>query len=351
MLPLQDTDREIAVKLIAANVVNSADPVPALQAIIGPKALDIQSQSSPNKWAEVAVRFCQELDWDEQGRHPLVKLLAQVAPLNARIPQVIQMLESIPRPEDPFTARILDNGQAFLGRTALRQFARDMLKPAGPCVLRIFGKGKVGKSYSLKLLLYLQLQKKGLKPVQVEYSGRKTPALTVATTMVRRMGADPGPGPNLGPETGRQAGQLLADWVLNLALRGTDNWWFVLDGFTDPELPDDSDEFIKQLAQQIAQGPARERMRVVLVDSDVQLSDDLRRLQRKDELKLDRDLWESVVRDYYAALALTLPPAKQPDLADAIDDTLDQIKAAKDSDYLRTLCIAVEEATLALADA
>lgn len=151
MLTLQDTDREIVVNLIATNIVNSANPVPALQAIIGPKALDIPSQDSPRKWAEVAVRFCQDQDWDEQGKHPLLKLLAFGKALNERIPRIIQALESLPRPEDPFTARVLDNGMAFLGRQTLRQAVRELLRPDGPCVLRIRGPAKAGKSYSLKV--------------------------------------------------------------------------------------------------------------------------------------------------------------------------------------------------------
>ena len=128
-------------------------------------------------------------------------------------------------------------------------------------------------------------------------------------------------------------------------MRGSEPWWFVLDSFSDSNLPDDTKEFIRQLGLQIANGVGRDRLRVVLIDSEIDLPSDLRRLQKRDEVALDRAQWETNVRDYFAALALKLPPGRQPDLQAAMDDTIEQITAAKDAEFLSKLCEAVEVAT------
>ncbi|MBI2689356.1 MAG: hypothetical protein HYX27_23875 [Acidobacteria bacterium] len=344
---LESTEREVVIRLLRDNVFNTPNPLPALQAEIGATlAAKIPFAANPEEYTKVTILTCENEPWRRQGDHPLIDLISIVRTLDPSVPAIVKRLRSVPLPPNPYTAEILDGGTLFLGRDNLRTLVPQILQPNGQCVLRINGEPKSGKSHSFRFLKFLHLQSSGLVPIKMENPGPATPAEVVAETLISRMGCAPENPPRLTNETPLRKGTLLADWVLNLALRTKpSNWWFVLDNFDDASLPDDTKEFIRQLALQIANGLGRSSIRLVLINYKSQLPHDLRRLQTEELIPKDKADWIKLVRTYYDRLADTLPPAKQPAALTARDATVQELRDVADDAFLQTLCEAIEDDT------
>ena len=344
---LESTERDVVVRILRDNIFTVAQAGAILQTAIGPDlAAQIPDAPSPQLRTEAVVTFCERQPWRRQGDHPLIDLINTVRALEPSIPVIIRRLRAVPLPPDPVQAEILDNGTLFLGRESLRALLPELCTPQGRCVLRINGEGKTGKSHSFRFLQFLMLQNRPIIPVKIEKPGPTIGALEVAETLVKRMGCAPDNPPKLMNETQLRSGQLLADWVLNLGLRSkTSNWWFVLDNFDDDALPDDTKEFVRQMALQIASGLGRPTMRLILINYKSQLPRDLKRLQAEELLPNDRQEWLRLVRTYYDRLAAPFSLEKQQLAMEARDQTILELQGLPDEEFLQALGDAVEDDT------
>ena len=344
---LESTERDIVVRILRDNLFTVANASAILQGAIGPAlAAQIPDAPSPQLRTEVAVTFCERQPWRRQGDHPLIDLIEIVRVLEPSIPGILKRLRAVPLPPNPLQAEILDNGTLFLGRESFRALLPMLWAPTGRCVLRINGDCKTGKSHSFRFLQFLMLQNTPIIPVKIEKPGPTIGALEVAVTLLNRMGCATDNPPKLTNETPLRAGQLLADWVLNLGLRSRpSNWWFVLDNFDDDALPDDTKEFVRQMALQIAGGLGRPMMRLILINYKSQLPRDLRRLQVEELLPNNRQEWLRLVRTYYDRLAASLSPEKQQLVLDAREQTILELQSLPDEKFLEALSDAVEDDT------
>lgn len=325
---LESTEREIVVRVLRDNIfILGSNPGALLQPVIGATlAAQIIYGPTAEATTTAVVRFCEDQDWRAPGDHPLIDLIKIVERIDPAIPPIIARLRAIPLPSNPLDSELLECGTIFLGRSLLRKaLVPDLLKETGICILRVNGDSRWGKSYTFKFLKFLNQQRKPLTPVFLENPGPATRAEEIADTLVQRMAALPVNKPNIAGETPLRAGQLLADWVLNIALRTPpSNWWFVLDDFDVPGLPEDSKEFIRQLALQIANGLGRKTIRLILFNYYGDLHRDLRRLQAKDDVPNNVTSWLDLVKDYYDRMALR-NPAKTPLIVQRRDNAVLQL--------------------------
>ena len=347
---LESTERDIVVRTLRDNIFAVANAGASLQFAIGTDlAAQVPDASSTQLRTEAAVTFCERQPWRSQGEHPLIDLISLVRNLEPSIPKIILRLKAIPLPPDPLQAEVLDNGTLFLGRDALRVLVPNLWTPAGRCVLRINGGCKTGKSHSFRFLQFLMLQNKPIIPVRVEKPGPTIGAFEVAETLLMRMGCSTENPPKVANETPLRAGQLLADWVLNLGLRSkAPNWWFVLDNFDDDALPDDTKEFVRQMALQISNGIGRSTMRLILINYKAKLPRELKRLEAEESLPYDRQQWLQLVRSYYERLAASFPPEKKQLAMDARDQAILELEGLPDEKFLEGLSDALEDDTDAL---
>lgn len=341
MFDLEAKDRNLAVNCLASDFFNSPNPRNRLRTIVGEVALDLEEQFTPHAWAMASVDLLQKQEWTLAG-HPLLLLLEVIAPLHQDLSALVQRLSALPKPPNPLLAKRLETG-VFLDRETLRQHVESLLASDGPCVLRVQGQPKSGRSTCFQFLKHLHTRSKSLHPVRVQSQGFLTAACDLAQTLINRMGEDPSTIPPIAGETPLRAGQILADWVLNRALRSRSRWWFVLDDYSDPNLPEDTKEFIRQLALQIASGIGRDRLRLVLINSEVPLPMELRRLQKVEKLEINRPLWQQYLTDYMEEWKQQLPPEKAGLVDTAKQVILEELATQPDHLYLETLWTAIED--------
>jgi len=348
---LEPTERDVVVRVLRDNIFTVGNSGASLQSAIGyALAAQITFGPNPQSTTENAVTFCENQPWRGQGDHPLIDLLKTVSSLDQGIQVIVRRLQTIPLPPNPLHAEVLDGGIVFLGRPTLRQLVPALVQPDGSCVLRVNGGSKWGKSYTFRFLKFLNLQRQPLIPIHFESPGPATRAEEVADTLVQRMARAPDNKPKILGETPLRVGQLLADWVLSIALRtAPTNWWFVLDGFDNEALPDDTKEFIRQLALQIANGIGRSTVRLVLINYRAELPRDLRRLQEKEDVPNDKQVWINLVTDYYDRLAQKLPEARRPSAIQARDNALAELESVPadqlDEKFMETLSDVIEDDT------
>lgn len=349
-LRLEATEREI----VLAEIMKSLNSVPTPSAFfvfyLGNETVArMPDPGTRDGWAQAGLGKAEETDFAVDGTHPLLNLLKALSRTNQAILTIQRRLEMVPRPSNPFTTFILDNGQLFLDRDTFRLKVQHLFQPEGPVVLRIAGDRKSGKWYSYKFLMFLSLSGKQIWPVSFQ-CGPSTTALGLAQTLLKVMGVQEwqqkpfSEGYEL-KETPLRVGQSVADWFLNLALRPPrQNWWWFFVKFLDPLIPADTKEFIRQLALLIANTyGARNSLRLVLVNFAEDLPPDLRRLQQREDFKLDRAAWEACFQGYIGQLKTQMGVERHSDLEDAQNDILAEVRTKSDDEFLATLCQEIEE--------
>jgi hypothetical protein len=349
-LHLEATDREIVVSEIAKALNGVPTPSAFFVPYLGNEVVaKMPEEGARDRWARAGLLKAEEADYRDDNTHPLLELLNALGRTHAGILQIALRLQGLPRPLDPLTAFVLDNGQAFLDRDSFRSKIAKLLSPRGPVVLRVVGGPKSGKWYSYKFLMFLSLSGKQIVPISFQ-CGPTTSVLTLAQSLLQRMGTSdwqqrPYSDESAAKEAPLRVGQSVADWFLNAALRSQQNWWFFIK-FTDSSIPADTKEFIRQLAVLFATTPAaRNSLRLVLLNFVDEFPPDLRRLQEREEIKLDRTAWETYIQGYILHLKSGVSAEKHTDLDGAQQDILMEIRAAKDEEFLATLCKEVENLT------
>lgn len=354
-LRLEPTEREVVIAQISTAMIATPTPAAFLALYLGSAAVGkIADQGNRDNWARVGLAKAEESDYQPDGTHPLLELLKALGRQNQRILKMYERLQNLPRPANPFTAIVLDNGQAFLDRESFRSTIEKLFAQDAPPILRVSGDRRSGKWYTFKFLMFLALSGKPFTPISFE-CGASTTALSLAQTLLQRMGTSDWQRPPFSETDGAKemplrVGQMLSDWFLNAALQSGQNWWFFVK-FLDISIAADTGEFIRQLALQCAFNPgARKSFRLVLINFADDLPRDLRRLQEREEFKLDRMAWETYFQGYITHLKTTVDVQKQAELDDEQPDILNRIRAASDEEFLSTLCQEVEDLTDELAN-
>lgn len=229
-------------------------------------------EGSPATLVELALDLCERDAWLHTPP-AMVTFLSSLLGVLA-FPNLDAILKRIafppPPPPSPFDAILLDTKRPFLERSATREYLRAWASSPLKRVVVINGGEKRGKTYTTEyvdhLCNYLNLVQHcvvTLPPKQ----GASTGAPELARDLVARMGGDVTEMPPANTNRDRWSEEL-ATWVLSVAGKGDMRWWFVLDGFNNRELRDDTGKFIAALATGLGTGIHRLRHRLLLLDFD-----------------------------------------------------------------------------------
>jgi hypothetical protein len=267
---LEHNDREfIEAKLLAA-VELQVSPRQALVSGLQDLAGELP-EGAATFLVPAAVDLCVR---DAYRRTPpaLVHMLRTLLPNVDGVRELILRIQTpAPASPDPFNALILDTKLPFLDRVATREYLRKLVQPnpTQPVVV-VAGDRKNGKSYTSEFIDYLSRHIPDTLPCRVvveETQGSSIGPQELARDLVTAVGGDPLQEPPPNTNTNRWA-QELANWVVSEARKSQTRCWFILDGFNEKELRDDTSTFIVKLSMGLTTGLARRFHRLILIDFD-----------------------------------------------------------------------------------
>ncbi len=182
-----------------------------------------------------------------------------------------------PAAADPFQVSILPSMTPFLDRTSLRDHTRTMAGPGRKWPLIVVtGNENSGKTCSGDYLEYIcstlpgvRCSRNELKPKQ----GRATGAAELARDLMTDVGGHPSALPPRTVNADSDVSNLerwtveLANEVIAQANKSGSRWWFILDGYNNGELRDDTKLFIVNFVNRLQAGMATQH-RLILIDFD-----------------------------------------------------------------------------------
>jgi hypothetical protein len=254
--------------------------------------------------AQFVVGHCLDSRWD---RTPslLERLLttlivagvqaAELIPLRDRVRQKID-----PNP-DPAMALWLTAEMPFFGRNSLRPLVRSLLSADARPILQIAGPTangeECGKTYTRWLLEHACSLRKDVHAVFVglakgygpSYSVESLADALVAPT-TRDVASRPQRAQSDYPTT-------LCRWVLNAAIQTPGKWIYILDGFSQQDLQAETRALIDTLAFEITGGVYRKRMRLVLIDHSLTITQVQRAQILRDDVPAATAVAEAEIKD------------------------------------------------------
>jgi hypothetical protein len=267
---LTQQDRDFIEEELVALVAGSASPRAALSAGLGALAARLPDGLAPALLVSQAVEIC--IEDGHQRTPPAMVTLLQLIKHIAGIPEIIARVSAPPpRAADPFAALILDSKLPFLDRLPTRAHLRALTQqqPTQPVVV-IGGGRKSGKSYTSEFVDHLCRNLGGIQHCRIEVPEKQGASIgpaELARDIVTSVGGDPRQEPPANTNLERWT-QDLANWIISAAKASGVRWWFVLDGFNQNELRDDTRLLIVKLAKGLTTGMARRLHRLILLDFD-----------------------------------------------------------------------------------
>jgi hypothetical protein len=170
-------------------------------------------------------------------------------------------------PDDVFDHKWIHDEMPFFDRRGLRLQLRSVLSRSGQPIVRINGPDGSGKSYTHEFLDYLAGgHRQNLHVVYKELPLGLGPSLTAQDLAESLVAPMPIQGNNTPDRTGSSYPAILCRWVLRSAMQSSGVWVFVLDGFDQKDVSDETRLLIQSLAQEISAGEYRKRLRLFLIN-------------------------------------------------------------------------------------
>ena len=320
---LEDGEYKIAHGVLVTNVINTAGGQVLAGKKVGTGFSTLILDNSFHVNTHTILMFCNH----QPNPTPLIELLGLVSELPG-IPPIISRLKAIvvsaaaaPAAVEP---RLLGEKGAFLDRTNLRDAFRRLVLPGGPCVLKVSGPAKSGKSHTFRYLQQRSLEGHPITPFRVEKIATDFKATALANTLLKKINGKKVSEKEIqeySTESAQQRAAFLAEKVLIAAANSKDNWWFVFDNFDDSALPEDTRLFLSQMALQIAEDVRyRRRFRVLLLNYCGELPAELQDLHEVDHLDPKSVDWKPEIRHYFAQFFDKRKHRHQPDGLDELAD-------------------------------
>jgi len=170
-------------------------------------------------------------------------------------------------PADPYLVCLLGSGnrRAFINRSKLRKYVKDLADQGGSRVLIVTGPSSSGKSYSWYLINHVK-QIGGFWPHPIDlstWSGPPAGPADVMREVAYRLGWETPPVDRTAHEDG-QARTLLA-WFTGKMGKEASRYWLVFDGLDGSTTTDASLRLVEGIATAAERGNAGE-LRVVLIE-------------------------------------------------------------------------------------
>lgn len=193
---------------------------------------------------------------------------------------------------DPFDACLLDQGRPFIDRRQFRIYLKDINSEGGKRYMVVNGPSGSGKTYSHYMIQALASHcrfKFSFIELKQEIVPRYYPDI-----MARRINrdltltnTDKDPIPDQ-QAVGDRWGKELCDWLVGKILTDNSCCWIVLDGFSAPDLPDETRILVDSLIYAVDQ--RLPKVRLVLLDYKKE------KLTRKQRLVTHEDILQEVAQ-------------------------------------------------------
>jgi hypothetical protein len=226
--------------------------------------------------AVIVPRAVQLAEKDAYKRKPaaLVYLLEGLIPDDEQVAAIVERVKTPPPSVlDPFEARVLRTKQPFIDRKQTRASLKALIQetPVQPVVV-IAGDSGLGKTYTFDFIDHISSSESDILHCLVKVEPGQGASIGPAE-LARDIVASISMSGDLSREppatTNIEAYTLeLAKWIISVAGQSGQRWWFVLDGFNQNELRNDTRSLIVNLASRLLTGIARRRHRLILLDFD-----------------------------------------------------------------------------------
>ena len=260
-------EKELILPLLAAQLGNAGQIIPYIKAVLGPEiAYSLSANGAPAATAEIVLDRCVTSGWTHDP--PLLLRLLSALQVHEGVPKIIDRLADRPAQQSsPFEARVLVDRRVFLGRQEGRSMMQKLRTGPGYYAGVVNGERLSGKSYTTYFAMHLAQSFKDFSVATVDIprgTGAGYKAEDLAVALVGGMARSTPLPTNLNPSLQKRV-QELATWVLTEAVQSGSAWWFVLDGFDDPDLDPSTFALIEQLVHRISTNIAANRVRVLLL--------------------------------------------------------------------------------------
>jgi len=232
----------------------------------------------PGQQAEFLLSFCLDKRWPFPPEKSLLEVLltalvnggwTSLAPLRDRV----RLGETADPNPDPVKALWVRDTMPFFSRDKMRPIVKTLLGADAQPIMKIVGPEKSGKSYTRELIDHVcAATRRDVRVVTAEVAKGAGPsyaveflAETLVTPTIRDVSLRPA-------RTASSYPAALCRWVLNAAIQSPGRWIYVLDGFDQIDLQEETRQLVQALAQQIGGvGEFRKRMRLILIDYEANL--------------------------------------------------------------------------------
>lgn len=169
---------------------------------------------------------------------------------------------------DPVVALWLASHMPFFSRKLLRPVLSCLVSSDTQPILRVVGPpadgDECGKSYTAELIQHIRDAQTDLRvaPARIEKGlGPSVTAEEVAMALVAPTGREL----KLPERSSSSYAKILCFWILNQSMSTPDRWIYLLDGFDQPDVQNETKELVNALARELTGGEYRKRIRMVLV--------------------------------------------------------------------------------------
>ncbi len=205
------------------------------------------------------------------------------------------------RSPKPFNAYLLDQGRPFIDRKVFRQYCEELVPEKGKRFLVVNGEPGSGKTHS-HYLIEAAAPHYGYQFCFIELE-QEIPSKYYPDVMARRIDRDLAL-PETEPMIEQQNvpdrwAQELCDWLVKKIQLGGNHYWIVLDGFRNPDLPEETKQLVKHLIDAVDKRLPQTRL--ILLDFELaSLPRKLRPFVRNEDIRaVDQPEMEAFFRELF----------------------------------------------------
>jgi hypothetical protein len=281
---LTPSEQKTVQEALAVALAEGGDVRAYVKATFAPRDVNILRDLPTNltksdEQATFILSACLDSRWPPPPELSLLELLltalvttgdTALVPLRDRV----RLGESADPNPDPVKTLWVRETMPFFSRDKLRPTVKVLLTADAQPILRIIGPSeKSGKTYTGELIDHASaVTRRDVHVVIAEVAKGAGPSYgpeDLADTLVTPTTRDVNTRPK---RTASSYPAALCRWILNAAIQSPGRWIYVLDGFNQTNLQEETRQLVEALAQQIAgPGEFRKRMRLVLIDYEAKL--------------------------------------------------------------------------------
>lgn len=266
---LMTKEKTQVLRLLKDKFIAVGNAIAYVQAVLGPEGdklvEPLSLNSGPGPLSVVVLDACIASGWNCDP--PLLSRLLREFEAHEGISAIVNRLSDPPTQPSPYEARVLVDRRVFLGRHEGRKMLAKLRDGPGYYAGIVNGERLSGKSYTTYFAMHLAKSFTDFMVATVEIprgTGAAYKAEDLAVALVGGMARSTPLPANLNPSLQKRV-QELAVWVLVEAAQSGTAWWFVLDGFDDPDIDPSTFALVEQLVDRISKNIMANQVRLLLL--------------------------------------------------------------------------------------